>query len=124
MTAHVNRFWDPEKWAVSETQAATSPLGGTQVQFQESIISTPIERRMVWSSYWVDGRFTTSLLKVKLWQSSAALRGHEGQAVLVLSTQMEGAPQEARRRLSDALKALNQLPARLNEANRPAPGGR
>jgi exosortase A len=124
MTAHVNRFWDPEKWAVSETHSATSPLGGAQVQFQESIISTPIERRMVWSSYWVDGRFATSLLKVKLWQSGAALRGHEGQAVLVISTQMEGTPQEARQRLSQALAALNQLPARLNQANRPAPGGR
>ena len=81
---------------------------------------------MVWSSYWVDSRFTTSLLKVKLWQAGAALKGHEGQAVLVLSTQMEGGVPEARARLSQTLAALGSLPNRLDAADRPAqtPEGR
>jgi len=99
-------------------------LAGMPVQIQEWIISSHYEKRMIWSSYWVDGRFTTSLLKVKLWQSAAALRGHEGQATLILSTQMERGPDDARKRLADALASLSQLPARLDEANRPATGGR
>jgi exosortase A len=124
MTAHVDRFWDPEKWNLSESGATTAPFAGTPVRFQESIITSRFEKRMVWSSYWVNGRFTTSTLNVKLWQSSAALNGHEGQAALVFSTQMERGPEDARRRLASAVAGLNQLPARLNEANRPAPGGR
>jgi len=124
MTAHVDRFWDPEVWNLSETHTVTVPFAGMPVRFQEWIISSPVEKRTVWTSYWVDGRFTTSLLKVKLWQSAAALRGHDGQAALVLSTQMERSPDDARRRLSNALAGLSQLPDRLNEANRPSPGGR
>jgi len=127
MTAHVNRFWDIDKWTQAESHAVTVNLAGKDVPLQEWIITSPFEKRMVWSSYWVDGRFTTSLLRVKLWQAKAALMGHEGQAVLILSTQMEGTPLEARGRLSQALQGLDQLPARLEKANRPAqnpPGGR
>lgn len=126
MTAHINRFWDAERWVLSEADTITASFAGNPVSFQEWIIASRFEKRMVWSSYWVDGRFTTSPLRVKLWQASAALRGQEGQAVLVLSTQMEGTPQDARTRLAHALSALAQLPARLHDANRPAqsPGGR
>lgn len=123
MTAHVNRFWDPEAWTLSDTNAITAPLGGKQIAFQEWIVTSPVEKRMIWSTYWVAGRFTTSLLKVKLWQAGAALKGNEGQAVLVLSTQMEGTPEEARRRLSRTLLALDQLPARLDDTNHAAPAG-
>jgi exosortase A len=121
MTAHVNQFWNAGKWTLSDAGTATAVLAGRPIQLQEWIITSPIEKRMVWSSYWVDGRFTTSLLRVKLWQAGAALQGHEGQAVLVLSTQMEGTPQEARGRLSRTLSALDSLPVSLDAANRPAP---
>lgn len=123
MTAHINRFWDPEKWTLSDASAVTATLAGKKIAFQEWIVTTPVEKRMIWSTYWVDGQFTTSLLRVKLRQVGAALKGDEGQAVLVLSTQMEGSPEEARGRLSRTLSALDQLPARLNDTNRAAPAG-
>jgi EpsI family protein len=123
MTAHVNRFWDPEKWTLSETHTVTAALAGKKIAFQEWIIASPVEKRMIWSTYWVNGQFTTSLLRVKLRQASAALKGDEGQAVLVLSTQMEGSLEEARGRLSRTLLALDQLPARLDDTNRAAPAG-
>jgi exosortase A len=123
MTAHVNRFWDAEKWTLSETHPVKAALGGWSVPFQEWIVTSPVEKRMIWSTYWVDGQFTTSLLRVKLRQASAALKGDEGQAVLVLSTQMEGSLDEARGRLSRTLRALDQLPARLDDTNRAAPAG-
>lgn len=124
MTARTNRLWDPDEWNLSEADSLTVPLAGKPVPIQEWIIATRLERRMVWSSYWVDGRFTTSQLKVKLWQAGAALEGHEGQAVIILSTQIEGVPQDARKRLAVAISALTQLPSRLDDANRPASGGR
>jgi hypothetical protein len=123
MTAHINRFWDIEKWTLADSNTTTATFAGKQVAFQEWIVTSPVEKRMIWSTYWVDGRFTTSLVKVKLWQAGAALKGHEGQAVLVLSTQMEGSLGDARRRLAQTLVALDQLPARLSDANRTAPAG-
>jgi len=123
MTAHINRFWDVEKWTLADSNTASATLAGKQVAFQEWIVTSPVEKRMIWSTYWVDGRFTTSLVRVKLWQAGAALKGHEGQAVLVLSTQMEGSLGDARRRLAHTLAALDQLPARLGDANRSAPAG-
>jgi len=91
--------------------------------FQEWLIGSPAERRLVWSTYWVDGHFATSLFKVKLLQVAAAVQGHEGQAVLALSTEVVGTPDEARYRLAQALSNQNQLPARLEQANRRAPAG-
>lgn len=123
MTAHINRFWDAAKWTLSESHAVTATLAGKRIPLQEWIVTSPVEKRMIWSTYWVDGQFTTSLLRVKLRQASVALKGDEGQAVLVLSTQMEGSLDEARGRLSRVLSALDQLPARLDDTNRPAPAG-
>jgi len=57
---------------------------------------------------------------VKILQAAAALQGHEGQAVIVLSTLVDTAPEEARSRLSQGLLELNQLPTRLDQTNRQA----
>jgi len=115
-TAHVNKLWN-EGWALSDVSTVSATLAGRRVQFQESIITSPAGKRAVWSSYWVDGRFTTSLFKVKLLQAEAALQGHEGQAVIALSTVIEGTVEDARGRLSGSLLALEQLPVRLDRAN-------
>jgi exosortase A len=123
MTAHVNRFWDVEKWTLADSRTVTATLAGKKIAFQEWIVTSAAEKRMIWSTYWVDGQFTTSLLRVKLRQAGAALKGHEGQAVLALSTQMEGSLEEARGRLSRTLAALEPLPARLDDANRATPAG-
>jgi EpsI family protein len=118
MTAHLNKFWEDQAWTLADSGNVTAQFANNQVQFQEWIVTTHAERRMIWSTYWVNGRFTTSLLKVKLMQAAAALQGHEGQAVVVLSTIMDTGPEEARKRLSAALLELNQLPARLHQTNR------
>ena len=117
MTAHLNNFWEDKVWTLADSGSATAEFAGHPVQFQEWIVTSRMERRMIWSSYWVNGRFTTSLFKVKLRQAAAALQGHEGQAVIVLSTPMDTVPEEARKRLSQALRELNQLPMRLDRTN-------
>ena len=117
MTAHVNQFWNGENWALSNVTGVSATFAGEHVQFQEWIITSPGERRMIWSSYWVDGRFTTSLFKVKILQAVAALQGHQGQAAIALSTAIDGTVEDARLRLMETLPALHQLPARLDQAN-------
>jgi EpsI family protein len=118
MTAHLNNFWEDKVWTLADSGNATAQFAGSPVQFQEWIVTSRTQRRIIWSSYWVNGQFTTSLFKVKLRQAAAALQGHEGQAVVVLSTPMDTTPEEARRRLSRALLELNQLPMRLDQTNR------
>jgi EpsI family protein len=122
MTAHGNHFWNND-WTLTDSGIITAQLGGKRVRFQEWLIGSPAERRLVWSSYWVDGKFATSMFKVKLLQAGAALQGHEGQAVIALSTAVAGTLDEARYRLSQALSDQDQLPARLEQANRRAPMG-
>ncbi len=117
MTAHINHFWHERAWTLSDTGAVTAEFSGRRVQFREWIIASPFERRLIWSSYWVNGHFTTSLFKVKLLQSAAALQGREGQAVFALSTIVDGTVETARRRLARSLPELDQLSARLDQAN-------
>ena len=120
MTAHVNHFWNEQVWILADVNNVAARLAGKRVQFQEWIITSPGERRIIWSSYWVDGRFTTSLFKVKILQAAAALQGQEGQAAIAVSTVISGTTEEARLHLAEALPALDQLPARLDQANHPA----
>ena len=117
MAAHANRLWNGDGWTLSDVGAVSAMLAGKRIQFQESIVTSGAERRAIWSSYWVDGRFTTGLFEVRLLQAEAALRGHEGQAAIALSTVIDGTIEEARRRLSRSLLALDPLPARLDQAN-------
>jgi hypothetical protein len=48
----------------------------------------------------------------------AALEGHQGQAIVAVSTVIESTDLEARHRLSKALAALKDLPDRLDGADR------
>jgi exosortase A len=121
MTAHANRLWNNENWNLSDVNQVSSVFAGKRIQFEESIITSFAKKRLIWSSYWVDGHFTTSLFKVKLLQAGAALQGHEGQAVIALSTELDGTVEEARGRLSRSLPAVDALPARLDQANHRMP---
>jgi len=123
MTAHINRLWEDEVWTLADSGNVTAQFAGNPVQFQEWIVTTHAEKRLIWSTYWVNGHFTTSMMKIRLLGAAAALQGHEGQAVIVLSTIMDTGPEEARKRLSAALPELNRLPARLEATNRQTAAG-
>jgi hypothetical protein len=85
---------------------------------KEWLITSASEKRLIWTSYWVDGRFTTSLLGLKLMQAQAALLGNNGEAIIAVSTIIDGTDDEARQRLLSAMKALTDLPDRLTAASR------
>jgi len=118
LTAHLNHLWNGDEWTVVSSQRAVVPVNWGSMDMQESIVTSPTGRRIVWSSYWINGRFTTNSFSVKLLQIPAALRGHEGQAVVAVSTAVEGTDDEARARLSSAMMALQDLPGRLDSVNR------
>ena len=114
LTAHNNHLWDDEVWTLIGTGSVQANLHGQAIQMQEWVVSSPAERRIIWASYWIDGRFTANPMTVKLLQIPAALSGREGQAIVAVSTGVEGSDDEARARLSQTLLALPDLPDRLN----------
>lgn len=122
MTAHANQLWN-SGWTLMESRAVTAQLAGKNLRLQEWLIGSPAQRRLVWSTYWVDGHFTTSQFRLKLLQAAATLQGHEGQAVIAFSTAVEGTPDEARYRMAQVLADQSQLPARLAQANRRGAAG-
>lgn len=113
-----NRLWDPAIWRVVERNRIVAELGSESVMFDEAIISSPAERRLVWSSYWMDGRFTTSDLTIKLLQLKTSFTGNEASVLTAFSTPIDGAIEDARARLKTALASFTDLPQYL------ATGGR
>lgn len=120
VTAHVNKLWNVRFWTGLSSSSVQSPLGPRRIVMQEWIVSSASQKRIIWASYWVDGTFTTSVLKVKLLQAQAALEGHEGEALVAVSTVIDGTVEGARERLSSAMSDLDGLPLVLDSVNRRA----
>jgi EpsI family protein len=125
MTAHLNEAWDRRVWNRTRTALVKGPAELGRPEIQETVISSGPLKRLVWSVFWVDGSFTRRPLTVKLLQARATFHGREGQAVIALSTPVNGPIEDARSRLALALSGLGQLPDVLDRANAPAhEGGR
>jgi exosortase A len=117
LTAHINHLWDGG-WVLVNSRVVKARLNGQDVQVQEWVINSLVERRIIWACYWIDGRFAADLLTAKYLQARATLEGHQGQALVAISTVVEGTDVEAEHRLSNALAALRNLPDRLAAADR------
>jgi exosortase A len=118
LTAHIDHLWNAKTMTLLTSRRVGAQLQGRNLQMQEMIVTSPVARRLIWSTYWIDGRFTASSFETKLLQVPAALSGHEGQAVVAISTIVDTTDKDARQRLRAALLALRDLPDRLSAAGR------
>lgn len=118
LTARANQLWSDEGWTSSDARTIKASLAGKPLVLREQTISSRAQKRLVWSYYWIDENTTTSLFRLKLMQAAAALKDRDSQAVIALSTVVDGTVEDARARLTRALGALDQLPARLAQAGR------
>jgi exosortase A len=123
LIATTNRLWDNETWHPVEARSISAKLGATPLHLDETIISSTTERRLVWSSYWMDERFTTSRLIIKLLQLKTAFSGNEAAALIAFSTPIDGAVEDARARLETALAAFTDLPKQLVATGREGAAG-
>ena len=114
----LNSLWDGGIWHQTGAQNITASLGAQPIRLNEASISGAREKRLVWSAYWIDGRFVTSGLAVKLLQLKTLFTGNESAAVVAFSTPVDGATDDARDRLKTALMSLSDLPAHLAAAGR------
>ncbi len=116
LITHLNNDWDANVWHSLEASRASAQLGNETLRLQETVISSPAESRLIWTTYWVAGRLTASALSVKLWQAASALQGNQGEALIAVSTPIDGDADAARTRLASALRNLGEIPARLGAA--------
>jgi len=122
LIASTNKFWDEALWHPVSQGGADAMIGGETVRFGELVITSPIERRLIWWTYWADGRFTTSATRVKLSSLKTALLGHGGACLVAASTPVEADLDGARTRLRRALEAMGTLPALLENVAKPGSG--
>ena len=108
-----------QQWHPAEFHDAQARLGEQPIDLDETILFSSFERRMIWSSFWIGGQFTTSRLAVKLFPFKSILIGKEATALVALSTPIEGSLDDTRARLRSALFALQELPKQLDAASRP-----
>jgi EpsI family protein len=125
VTAHFNKPWNEDGWTASDGGNVQARSGDTIVKLNEIIVTTGPSKRLVWFTYWANGALTNNSLAVRLAQAEAALTGHEGQAVIVLSTPLDIPVDEARAHLSTALGSLEPVFSSLRKAaDGPGPGRR
>lgn len=114
LLAATNHSWNEDSWHAIERHDTSRRLDGAEVPFKEAVIGYGNLKRLVWTTYWVDGRFTTSSLMLRLLEfESGVAHGHS--AVLVFSTPITSSQAEARTRLGGALAAIPNLSAGLSK---------
>ena len=113
LISSTNRLWDGAIWRAVERSRVVAKLGPQTVELDETVIRSLSERRLIWSFYWMDGRFTTSNLTIKLLQLKTAFTGNEASALIAFSTPIDGAVEDARARLKTALASFGDLPKYL-----------
>lgn len=114
LIAATNHVWDEDIWHGVETRSLTASFGTDPVRLNEAVIATASQQRLVWWTYWTDGRFTTSATTVKLLQLETAFTGHEAAALIAFSISIDGAVEDARVKLEKALAGLG------NPSDKPA----
>jgi len=118
LTGHINHLWQPGAGEVVSTARAQANLGEQPIKFQETVVSSVLGRRLVWSTYWINDQFADSSFQAKLLQIPAALSGRSGEAIVVVSTTIDGTQNDARNRLRRFVGALSELPRRLEAVRR------
>jgi exosortase A len=109
-----NHAWRTEDWHATEHRAASLDTKGTRIPFDEAVINNGDAKRLVWTTYWIDGRYTTSSLMVRLLEfKSGIVHGHS--AVLAFSTPITSTTAEARQRIEAAVAAYPDLSASLTK---------
>ena len=104
LLAERNHSWQ-DIWHPIERLSVHQAINGLNIPFDETIISAGDLRRLVWTTYWIDGRFTTSRLMIRLLEFQSGIsRGHS--AVVAFSTPITTSSQDARQRLGILVASL------------------
>ena len=107
LISSTNQLWDGEIWQAVNVQRMAAKLGSQPTDVNETTISSRSEKRLIWSVYWMDERFTTSNLTIKLLQIKTAFTGSEASALIAFSTPIDGPIEDAQERIRTAVASLD-----------------
>jgi len=110
-----NHPWILSVWHPLEEHSLDRRMNGDAVPLHEAIVDFDGTRRLVWYTYWIDGRFTISSLLVRLLEFKAGI-SHGHSAVIALSTPINASDDAARARLQALLAAIPDLSGSLRKA--------
>lgn len=105
-----NSLWDPAIWHQVEMRSQKARLGSNFVRLNEAIIASGSQQRLVWWTYRMDGRFTTSRIVIKLLQLKTAFIGDDTAALIAFSVPIDGALADAQEYLETGLANLMLRP--------------
>ncbi len=109
-----NHLWNLD-WQTLEQHNLRRQVHGATMPLHEGVIDFDGKRRLVWSTYWIDGRFATSSLLVRLLEFQAGI-SHGHSAVVAFSTPITSSVDDARARLQAVLDAFPDLSGELSKA--------
>ena len=119
LLAERNHSWQ-DPWHPIEQHSVHQVANGNDVPFEEAIVSAGSLKRLVWTTYWVDGQFTTSGLAIRLLEFQSGIRrGHS--AVVAFSTPITNSTQDARQRLATLVASFGNLSAGLGRVGSSPP---
>ena len=119
----LNVLIDEKDWRRSSVGSARASPDGRSVAVSETIIRSTDRIRLVWSWYWVGGRYTSNPYLVKLLEiKSLLLREQQGSAIIALAVDVNhgnvGEASETLRNLLDHTALLQALEGkRLTSGN-------
>lgn len=112
-------------WRRAGSGTATIDIGGEKVKVATERLVGRGGERLVWALYWVNGRFTASLLQAKIEQlKGELLGGRRDAAVLVLTTDARPSVGQAEQLLSNFGGKLDSLRTALAGMGAAAAAGR
>ena len=117
LVSSTNKLWNERVWYPVAQSQADVQLGNMPLHFDQLEIATAGTSWLIWWTYWINGQFTTSGLKVKLDNLYGLFGDSEGSALIVLSTPIYLSESVARNSLNATLTALPYLPRTLASAS-------
>jgi EpsI family protein len=119
LVSFANRLAGDRGWDISNRSSTTVTIAGENVPVAVTQFAAPGRKRLVFSAYWVGGRFEANTLKAKLWQAKAQLIGGERAAAMVaMSSEITGDPAATAAALADFAAHLPPLRPVLEAASR------
>ncbi len=117
LLAYGNSIADGINWGRMSQNRRTVIIDGRPVQFIAATLNSGMNRRIVWYTYWVDGRMTTGSVAAKILQAKTTLFfGDQRAAMISFSTDVTTETQSAEAQLLDFLEKMPDLGAFLASA--------
>jgi len=105
-----NDIVDRKRWTPLRVGTRQVLVEGAQLKVKEVTARSSVRNRVIWSWYWIDGRFTANPYYAKLLQLKVKVtRGYAGGAAIVLAAPYRDSESEAISALSDFLQHWEEI---------------